>query len=157
MHIQTAEFADDGAEGLLATDTTVTAEDVAKYVAGVTGERAPALVTKPMVLSYLLNANKILTTPETDVLKITEIKQVTGGWAITVAVGLNETDVNAGATVDMYDITGDLKVVATADLGTAFAPVAAANFVVSDGAVDGTAVITVTDSNAKFLKATVTK
>ena len=153
----TAEFDDDGAEGLLATDTTVTAEDVATYVAGVTGETAPTLVTKPMVLSYLLNANKILTTPETDVLKITEIKQVTGGWAITVAVDLNETDVAAGATVDMYDITGDLKVVATADLGTAFAPVAVENFVVSDGAVDGTAVITVTDSNAKFLKATVTK
>jgi hypothetical protein len=151
------EFADDGAEGLLATNTTVTAVDVATYVAGVTRKSAPVLVTKPMVLSYLLNANKILTTPETDVLKITEIKQVAGGWAITVAADLNADDVAAGATVDMYAITGDLEVVATADLGTDFAPVAAANFEVVDGTVDGTAVITVTDSNAKFLKATVTK
>ena len=153
----TTEFADDGAEGLLTTNTTVTAVDVATYVAGVTGAAAPTLVTKPMVLSYLLNANKILTTPETDVLKITEIKQVAGGWAITVAADLNAADVAAGATVDMYAITGDLEVVATADLGTDFAPVAAANFEVVDGTVDGTAVIMVTDSNAKFLKATVTK
>ena len=57
----------------------------------------------------------------------------------------------------MFDITGTLAVTATADLGTAFAPVAAANFTVADGDVAGTAVITVTDANAKFLKATVTK
>ena len=152
-----AEFADDGAEDLLDENTTVTADDVATYVADVTGETAPTTVTKPMVLSYLLKANKILTTPEAEVIKITSIEQVSGGWKITVAAALNATDVAAGATVDMYDITGTLAVTATADLGTAFAPVASANFTVADGEVAGTAVITVTDANAKFLKATVTK
>ena len=152
-----ATFDTDGAEDLLDDNTTVTADDVAAYVATVTGAAAPTVVTKPMVLSYMLKANKILTTPETEVIKITAIEQVSGGWKITVAAALNATDVAAGATVDMYDITGTLAVSATADLGTAFAPVAAANLSVADGEVAGTAVITVTDANAKFMKATVTK
>ena len=151
-------FADDGAESLLESGTTVTADDVAAYVNGV-GGGSVTTVTKPMVLSYLLGANKVLTTTsENSVLKITGIEPVAGGWQITVSAILSEEDSDAGATVNLNSINGVLKVVATDDLGTPFELVDSTKFTVDPSAVNPRdAVVTVTDEDAKFLKATITK
>ena len=151
-------FADDGAESLLERGTTVTAADVAEYVDGV-GGGSVTTVTKPMVLSYLLNASEVLTTTsENSVLTIAGIEQVTGGWKITVSAVLSDEDIAAGATVNLNRINGVLKVVATDDLGTPFELVDSTKFTVdasTENPLD--AVITVTDEDAKFLKATITK
>ena len=151
-------FADDGAESLLESGTTVTAADVAAYVNGVGGGAVTA-ITKPMVLSYVLGASKVLTTTSEDsVLTISSIKQVEDGWEITVSTSLSPEDAAAGATIDLNHINGVLKVVATDALGKKFEPVDASKFEVNpstDNSRD--AVIKVTDESAKFLKATVVR
>ena len=151
-------FADDGAESLLESGTTVTADDVAAYVNDV-GGGSVTTVTKPMVLYYLLGASKVLTTTsENSVLTITGIEPVAGGWQITVSAILSEEDSDAGATVNLNSINGVLKVVATDDLGAPFELVDSTKFTVDPSAVNPRdAVVTVTDEDAKFLKATITK
>jgi len=152
-------FADDGAAGLV---TTTDAATIASYVNGI-GGGSVTVVTKPMVVSYLLSANKVLETPENGVLSISSIvqdkdEQNNDCWKITVTTTLNAADQAAGATIDLNRINGALKVVATDDLGTPFAPVDSAKFSVAPaGAGSPDAVITVTDPNAKFLKATITE
>ena len=116
-----------------------------------------------MVVSYLLGATKVLETPENGVLSISSIvqdkdEQNNDCWKITVTTTLNAADQAAGAMIDLNRINGALKVVATDDLGTPFAPVDSAKFSVAPaGAGSPDAVITVTDPNAKFLKATITE
>lgn len=152
-------FADDGAAGLV---TTTDAATIASYVNNIGGGTV-TVVTKPMVVSYLLGANKVLETPENGVLSISSIvqdkdEQNNDCWKITVTTTLNAADQAAGATIDLNRINGALKVVATDDLGTPFAPVDSAKFSVAPaGAGSPDAVITVTDPNAKFLKATITE
>ena len=75
---------------------------------------------------------------------------------ITVSTSLNATDEAAGAVINLNDINGTLKVVATDDLDKQFAPVDASNFEVNPSTVNPRdAVITVKDDDAKFLRATV--
>ena len=149
-----AVFADDGAEALAGN---VSADTIAAYVNGIGGGDV-SVVTKPMAVSYLLGANKVLTTDENAILKVTAIDQDegTGYWMITVSTSLNATDEAAGAVINLNDINGTLKVVATDDLGKQFAPVDASNFEVNPSTGNPRdAVITVKDDDAKFLKATV--
>ena len=152
-------FADDGAAGLVSTTDAAT---IAAYINGI-GGGSVTVVTKPMVIAYLLGANKVLETPENSILTISTIEQNKDGvgndcWKITVTTTLNAADQAAGATIDLNRINGALKVVATDDLGTPFAPVDSAKFSVAPaGAGSPDAVITVTDPNAKFLKATITE
>ena len=149
-----AVFADDGAEALAGN---VSADTIAAYVNGIGGGDV-SVVTKPMAVSYLLGANKVLTTDENAILKVTAIDQDegTGYWMITVSTSLNATDEAAGAVINLNDINGTLKVVATDDLGKQFAPVDASNFEVNPSTVNPRdAVITVKDDDAKFLKAMV--
>ena len=147
-------FADDGAAGLVSTTDAAT---IASYVNGI-GGGSVAVVTKPMVVSYLLGANKVLETPENEVLKITSIDQVDGGWKITVSADLCAEDVANGAVVNLNSVSNRLKVTATDDLSKGFTPVDGSKFSVvasTDDPLD--AVITVTDRNARFLKAVITE
>ena len=149
-----AVFADDGAAALAGN---VSAADIAAYVDGIAGGSVTT-VTKPMVVSYLLNANTVLTTEENAILKITGIDQNkdSGYWEITVSTSLNATDTDAGAVIDLNHINGAMKVVATDDLGKAFEGVDPTKFnVKSAGDGSRNVIIEVTDPNAKFLKATV--
>ena len=60
--------------------------------------------------------------------------------------------------MNLNSINGVLKVVATDDLGTPFELVDSTKFTVDPSAVNPRdAVVTVTDEDAKFLKATITK
>lgn len=152
-------FADDGAADLVDSTDAAT---IASYVNGV-GGGSVTVVTKPMVVSYLLNASKVLTTPENGILSISEIaqgkdEQDNDCWKITVTTTLNAADQAAGATIDLNRVNGALKVVATDDLGTPFAPVASSKFSVAPaGTGSPDVVITVTDPDAKFLKAKITE
>ena len=154
-------FADDGAAALLADGTAAKAAAIAAYIEGLTDAsvaRPVRVVTKPMVASWLLGANKVLNTPETEVLKITAIEQVEGDWRVTVSVALNAADQTAGASADLNAMNGVLKALATDDLSQPFTPVDSAKFTVAPvapGSPD--AIITVTDTAARFLKATVTE
>ena len=153
-------FADDGATSLLENATAANAATIATYINGLTDStvvKPVTEVTKPMVVSYLLGANKVLSTSETELLKITKIEQVDDDWQITVSVTLNAADAAAGAVVNLNQINGALKVSATDDLGKSFAPVDASKFTVNASTVNPLdAVVTVTDEDAKFLKATIT-
>ena len=103
---------------------------------------------------------KVLNTSEKDVLKITSIEQDAehGSWKIRVSAALNEADAAAGVTVNLNRINGLLKVIATDDLGKSFKAVDASKFSLAPAAQGSPdVVITVTDSNARFLRATVTK
>ena len=149
-----AVFADDGAEALAGN---VSAADIAAYVDGIAGGSVTT-VTKPMVVSFLLNANKVLTTEENAILKITGIDQNkdSGYWEITVSTSLNATDTDAGAAIDLNHINGTLSVMATDDLVKPFKQVDSSAFSIAPLSVNSPdAVITVTDEDAKFLKATV--
>ena len=154
-------FADDGATSLLENATAANAATIATYINGLTDStvvKPVTVVTKPMVVSYLLRANKVLSTSETELLKITKIEQVDDDWQITVSVTLNAADTAAGAVVNLNQINGALKVSATDDLGKSFAPVDASKFTVNASTVNPLdAVVTVTDEDAKFLKATITE
>ena len=154
-------FADDGAASLLEDATAAKAATIATYINGLTDAtvvKPVTVVTKPMVVSYLLGANKVLSTPETELLKITAIEQGDDDWQITVSVTLNAADVAAGAIVNLNSINGALKVTATDDLAKPFAPVDSTEFSVApagSGSLD--AIVTVTDTDARFLKATITE
>ena len=154
-------FADDGATSLLESATAAKAAIIATYINGLTDAtvvKPVTVVTKPMVVSYLLGANKVLSTTENELLKITAIEQVDDDWQITVAVTLNAADTTAGASVDLNNINGTLKVVATDDLAKSFSPVDSTDFTVTPaGSGSPDVIITVTDANARFLKATITE
>ena len=149
-----AAFADDGAEALAGN---VSAAAIAAYVDGIAGGSVTT-VTKPMVVSYLLNANTVLTTEENAILTITGINQNkdTGYWEITVSTSLNAADTGVGAVIDLNHINGALSVMATDDLVNPFEQVDSSKFSIAPLAPNSPdAVITVTDEDAKFLKATV--
>ena len=156
-----AVFADAEAAALLGVGSEVTAATVASYVEGLAGVSGPiTVVTKPMVVSYLLGADKVLSTSEKDVLKITSIEQDAehGSWKIRVSAALNEADTAAGVTVNLNSINGLLKVIATDDLGKSFKTVDTSKFSLAPAAQGSPdVVITVTDANARFLRATVTR
>ena len=96
--------------------------------------------------AYLLNTG--VTVEPT--FEITAIEEVTGGWKITV-------EAKSGSdTIDLEDINGTLKVKTGATLealaSATSTEILAANLIYD---ADGKAEITITDSNAKFMKATV--
>ena len=154
-------FSDDGAAALLVDATAAKAATIAAYIESLTDasvSRPVRVVTKPMVVSWLLGANRVLSTPETEVLKITAIEQVAGDWRMTVSVVLNAADRAAGATVDLNAIKGALKALATDDLSQPFTPVDSAKFTVAPAAPGSSdATVTVTDTDVRFLKASVTE
>ena len=151
-------FEDDGAANLVASTT---ADTIATYINGLTDAtvvKPVTVVTKPMVISWLLGANTVLSTPENAILKITAIEQVEGNWQITVSTELNAADTVAGAVIDLNRINGALKVTATDDLSKPFTQVDGSKFtVVPAGLGSPDVVITVTDAEAHFLKAVITE
>ena len=125
--------------------TPPTDDELAKIMAWTTANNIVEPRGKLGVESYLLGSTSLLTVDP--VLKITAFERTAAGWALTVGTSAGESAVPLSSAIN-----GTLKVRYAADLTGAWT-----DAVYAPTFANGQATVTVTDEDARFMKAAITR